>query len=576
MSPRWALTAVVGVMVASTAGLVLGTLRGVLGAEVAAAALLAGATAAAACARAARGGTAPATGDEETRWVQRVVTVVAGAFAVRHSLWLLFPAQHRWWTLNPNNLGDLPLHLSYIRALSRGEALPLANPSFAGEPLRYPLGMDLFNALLDALGLPLTGHLFLASLGLSLAALAALRWAGGWWMVAAFFFSGGLSGWAGALRLVPWTAVEGAVQWKNLVLAVLTTQRGFLVALPAGVLVLEVLRRHLAGPSAPAAFARWTGLAWGLLPLFHLHSFVAVSLLVGAQAAALGRPGLEKLWTSPSLRWALGPGTVLVVLGLWGAPLGAVHLDAFWTFTWPQVLWEVPYNFGPWLLLPAALLWRWPALQVGQRAELLAALGLGGVFFHVMLAPWAWDNVKVLVWPALALARLASEALPPLLPRGGQVAAAVVLCLSGTVSLAVSWGPPLQRGQALYRFDDLASTESATRGLPRGSVFAAAPTHDHPLTSLGRPRVVGYPGHLWSHGIDGQERLRKLDALMRGAPGWRALARELGATHIIWGRAERETYGAEARPPFLDEAPNLSAAPDVQVHAVADSRGDAP
>jgi len=54
--------------------------------------------------------------------------------------------------LSPNNLGDLSLHLTYIRYLANGAAFWPDNPIFASGPLTYPVGIDLFDSLLKLIG----------------------------------------------------------------------------------------------------------------------------------------------------------------------------------------------------------------------------------------------------------------------------------------------------------------------------------------------------------------------------------------------------------------------------------------
>ena len=49
---------------------------------------------------------------------------------------------------SPNNLGDLSLHLTYIKYFANGVPLWPDNPIYVFSKLRYPAGMDLFNALL--------------------------------------------------------------------------------------------------------------------------------------------------------------------------------------------------------------------------------------------------------------------------------------------------------------------------------------------------------------------------------------------------------------------------------------------
>jgi len=55
---------------------------------------------------------------------------------------------------------------------------------------------------------------------------------------------------------------------------------------------------------------------------------------------------------------------------------------------------------------------------------------------------------------------------------------------------------------------------------------------------LGHPVVCGYEGHLWSHGLDYQARLAKLNDMMNGEPGWQQKATELGVAFIFWGPLE--------------------------------------
>ena len=54
--------------------------------------------------------------------------------------------------ISPNNLGDLALHLTYIRNLANGVPFWPENPIFAGAKIHYPLGIDLFNSLLTLAG----------------------------------------------------------------------------------------------------------------------------------------------------------------------------------------------------------------------------------------------------------------------------------------------------------------------------------------------------------------------------------------------------------------------------------------
>ena len=73
-------------------------------------------------------------------------------FSLRAFCWLIFTDGDALRVLSPNNLGDMSLHLTYIRYLAKGATFWPDNPIFSGLKLHYPLGIDVFNALLAVVG----------------------------------------------------------------------------------------------------------------------------------------------------------------------------------------------------------------------------------------------------------------------------------------------------------------------------------------------------------------------------------------------------------------------------------------
>ena len=241
-------------------------------------------------------------------WPDALALAAFAVVSVRQFGWLAFRRDGEVLTLLPYNYGDLPLHWTYVAHLAGGARFWPENPIFTGERLRYPLGVDLLTAVPVQLGAPMT--LALVALGLAGAALTALalrRW-GGALAVAGLLCAGGLAGfellWTGTLH-----DYQSAVAWKSPYLTLFVPQRGFLLALPVGLLLLWSWRRRLLRDEGPA-LAPWVeGLLWGALPLVHLHSFLFVSVMFAAWtvgggpvargAAAAGRRGgargLERL-----------------------------------------------------------------------------------------------------------------------------------------------------------------------------------------------------------------------------------------------------------------------------------------
>ena len=96
---------------------------------------------------------------------------------MRSFCWLIYIDGGDLKIQSPNNLGDLALHITYIRNFANGVALWPDNPIFVASKLRYPAGTDVFNAVLTLLGVDLIRGLVWAGLLGSVATFYALwRW----------------------------------------------------------------------------------------------------------------------------------------------------------------------------------------------------------------------------------------------------------------------------------------------------------------------------------------------------------------------------------------------------------------
>src|SRR5207253_6999078 len=96
---------------------------------------------------------------------------------------------------SPVNLGDLGLHLTHIKFFANGVRLWPSNPIYVvSNHLRYPAGIDFFNALLLKANVDLIRGLVWVGLLASVATFYAFyRWGGGF-AIAGFLFNGGLAG----------------------------------------------------------------------------------------------------------------------------------------------------------------------------------------------------------------------------------------------------------------------------------------------------------------------------------------------------------------------------------------------
>src|SRR5215472_6315576 len=173
------------------------------------------------------------------------VAVCFAAFAIRSFCWLLYIDSSELKIQSPNNLGDLSLHLTLIKNFANGVAIWPDSPIFVFSKLRYPAGIDLFNSLLSLVHIDLLIGLIWVGLLSSLAIFYGFyRW-GGTFAVAGFLFNGGIAGFQ-FLKTFKFLDYQGTaadiahkpIAWKSIVLSMLVTQRGWLYAIPAGLLLL--------------------------------------------------------------------------------------------------------------------------------------------------------------------------------------------------------------------------------------------------------------------------------------------------------------------------------------------------
>ena len=336
-------------------------------------------------------------------------------------------------------------------------------------------------------------------------------------------------------------------------------------------------KTRTAHPSRPQLRRHRRFPIWGVillyasLPLFHFHTFLFLSLLLGVWLVfhpSKWRGLLVLIGAS------LIPATILVYLitgGFKGEHLIGLKAGWMWddpTFVdwcsshWPpkadssetRSLWIAglifwPLNFGVLLIFAGLLVAKLCRPQRSPWARLIVfpALGLFLVCCFVKFAPWEWDNTKLMVWSYLAiLPFLWSEILADW-PRWGQIVAVVTLFFSGFVS-TLGGIDAAHSGQVIAYRSELDGVADGLRGIPATERFAGVPTYDHPLLLNGRKMVLGYEGHVVSHGLSWSEPAEKLKALMNGDKDWRKLATELGARYLFWGSREEDTYQDSTQP----------------------------
>jgi len=322
--------------------------------------------------------------------------------------------------------------------------------------------------------------------------------------------------------------------------------------------------RH-SGPSPLPAFlasqrlGRMTaaGLAVGLLPLVHAHSF-AVMMGMGACLAALewltGRRRMAEA-AAPWLAFA-GAALLLALPQMWWAASGSqVRAGSFfgWELGWDHgaenVVWFWLKNTGVFIpLLLAALLWRGEGAPVPRRLFYFylpfTLCFVGPNLFR--LSPWVWDNIKILFYWWVASAPLVALLLARLWRAGGWgPAAALALFAAQTFAGGLDVWRAASGAVAHRVFDarGLAFAEMVrARTAPRALILHA-PTYNDPVYLTGRRTFLGYTGHLMSHGLDYSAREADLNAVYAGGPDAARRLAASGVEYVVVGPLERDVLG---------------------------------
>jgi hypothetical protein len=304
------------------------------------------------------------------------------------------------------------------------------------------------------------------------------------------------------------------------------------------------LRVDLSPAVSPMTRMIAAGIIAGLLPLVHAHTFVAVM----AMSACICL--LQRRWRDWII-FALVASLIAVPQMWWSTRGSAVHATNFftWEFGWDHgddnPAWFWFKNTGVFVpLLVAAMLWRGKHYLVSRRL-LLFYLPFTLCFIVpnvIKLAPWIWDNIKVLFYWWVASAPLVALLLSRLWRNSrSQRALALVLfaCLTMAGALDVASIVLARDEFQLFdpngvRFAKIVKEQTQ----PRSTVIHA-PVHNTPVFLTGRRSLMGYPGHIWTHGIDFGPRQDDIKRIYAGSADADMLLQKYDVEYAVVGPLER-------------------------------------
>lgn len=518
------------------------------------------------------------------------------------------------FTGGSNNLGDLPFHLGAILGFTDGNNFPPQNPSFSGARFSYPFIADLLTACFVKMGADLQSSMFLQNVSWAFSLLVIVeRFStkitgnklAGRIAPVLLIFSGGLgflwffkdyweqgkSLWEFLWNLPQDYTINDKFRWGNSMVVLFITQRSLLLGMPITIVILGYLWSVFTTEETESPFFRFSlspfllGLIAGLLPLIHLHSLATLFVVTGF--LFLFKPEKWRSWI------AFGIGVCLIAIPelAWSMAGSASETSKFfeWHFGWDKrdtnVVWFWIKNTG--FVIPMLIAGSWLYIrQVRQVAKntitdsqkpsakdlFLFYVPFIFLFFvsnAAKLAPWEWDNIKVLIYWYVGSLPLIAYAIvwaweEQKLMKVFAVIALLGLTLAGGLDVwRTSTG---QNKIKVFEADAVKIAQQIRSKTPPNALFINAPTYNSAVVLSGRRSYMRYIGHLSSHGIDYGPREEEVKRIYEGGGVADIFLKKAEIDYVLISPEERNSMNANEE--FFRKYPMVAEAGEYRVYKV--------
>ncbi len=414
--------------------------------------------------------------------------------------------------------------------------------------------------------------------------------------------------------------ISDTFRWGNSLVVLFITQRSLLLGMPLTIVVLhkfwEIFNSQQLSvishqPTSDnqrqgetfsifhfplSAFL--VGLLAGTLPLIHVHSLAVLFVVV----AFLFFFRLDK-WRE----WiAFGVGVSMVAIPelIWTMTGSATNLSEFiaWNFGWDKrennVFWFWLKNTGAFIPILIFGIYRSFLQQkkitkatdknkseirnlkskienppiINRNAQILFYVPFAMCFVIanlVKLAPWEWDNIKVLIYwfiasipfVALVLARFWEKNK---ITKIAAAALLIVLTFSGALDVWRTISKEINF--KIFDKDAVAVSRQIKQKTAPNALFLNAPTFNTAIVLSGRRSLMRYGGHLASYGIDFGMRENELKRIYAGDATAEILLEKYNIEYVLI--SPEETFNLAVNEEFFRQFPIVAEAGQYRVYKV--------
>lgn len=506
-------------------------------------------------------------------WICFFITVAIFVFIFSYlASQLLIKKDGRLFVQPVHSYGDISLHLGIISAFAYGNNFPPQSPILAGTPISYPFLFDFITALFISFAslsieqaVAVTGILMTAVVILSLTYIGLIfaksRLTAVLFLII-FVFNGGFGfiTFVKDLHTTNWdlfnllthlqkdyTALKDiGYQWINVVISMFLPQRGFLLGLSVGLLILRIFwqlseeynRRSLVLGS----------ILFSLLPIIHAHTMIALTPFL----IWLGLKFLIKNFQEIRFVSLIGILVVFIIftlsrtfLGQAENPLEHIKLQIGWMAHGEDLINFYLKNFGLTLiLLPFMVL-----IGIKHRLKLASFATIGLIWFILpsifIFQPWEFDNTKLFIYWYLSASLLIAHYLSKLLTHQKfrlslfAILSLFLLTLSGGLDITRLLTSSNTRFE-VYSPQAIKFSEFVKSNIPKKAVILAVDKFDNPAVALaGRKVVVGYHGWLWTYGLDYSQKEQDVRLMLAGQAD-ELLFKKYKITNVIFFNEQNE------------------------------------